>query len=661
MPKDVQYFKIPARYTDAYIFSATLFHRLNYTWNHNTIKAQLRDPEFRELYERNRHRYVENDRREIASYFGLAFVVDDGTDIEPIGQGPQIYLRINKRQIFFTYHGILYIPEGCFGKSRKIYERLDGVLEWLGECDQGRRKRVRVTGETIIEPCPFISKKFRYIEKKYNISINIWEKSFRSGLHQYNVMRTGAFGDHVEITLHYDRIFDKYFLVTDEDKYFKNLLRCKNVDNGCLYTFANVKRLKEHEKKCETLEESQKRPKIIQKEFGPSTRLINKAIDFGLFSKFPSNENFLFFDIECVLPKTFIQKNKSVVICTHKFVSIAVNSFINNEHTQKVWVVENSSAEAETDIIESFLKYCYSEYDRMEKNCDALDALDRLSELSDTPDSFFNENELYELKRLLEPFTELPVFGYNNSKYDNNVIFSHIVKTLDHDKFNIKDVKLLKKGTRYFSIKFNNLHFKDLMNFTCPVSLDKYLKTWTRNFSKLVYPYEHFESIDQIRGCLEFPEKDHFFSTLKGPVDDELYNLCKIIYNEKHGLPASDPEHWPNFESYLKHYNVSDVYPASCGLITQFKTYTENFGLSPMQSLGLPSFARAAMFKLYDAKCPSIFTFPASSDATRVFRENVIGGLCNVYARHVTTTDETASYSAKYSNQGNIEVYSNYN
>ena len=47
-------------------------------------------------------------------------------------------------------------------------------------------------------------------------------------------------------------------------------------------------------------------------------------------------------------------------------------------------------------------------------------------------------------------------------------------------------IKILKKGTAYFSVQFCNIHFKDLMAFTCPMSLDKYLKTWTATENKMV-------------------------------------------------------------------------------------------------------------------------------------------------------------------------------
>lgn len=55
------------------------------------------------------------------------------------------------------------------------------------------------------------------------------------------------------------------------------------------------------------------------------------------------------------------------------------------------------------------------------------------------------------------------------------------------------DGRLLKRGQRYSSVTFGNLVFKNLMLFTCPMSLDTYLKTWsdkneiTDNF-KLAFP-----------------------------------------------------------------------------------------------------------------------------------------------------------------------------
>ena len=281
-------------------------------------------------------------------------------------------------------------------------------------------------------------------------------------------------------------------------------------------------------------------------------------------------------------------------------------------------------------------------------------ALDRLKEHQKNPPAGYDKEDVFKLSTHLKSFTVLPIYGYNSSRYDMNIIFHLITKVYDEPGFNRKSVNLLKKGTAYFSVVIGKLHFKDLINFTCPMSLDRYLKTWTSDCAKLVYPYEKFESIEEIRSQKEFPPISDFKSTLKGDVDEDLYAKCKQEFDVHMSLPPGHPQKWYSFEDYLKFYNISDVKPASLAMITQFETYRENFGLYPNHFLGLPSFAKYAMFMMFDETCPNIFTFHKSSDATKVFREGIIGGLTNVYKRHVTLDEkEPAAHRAKYSLRGN--------
>ena len=120
------------------------------------------------------------------------------------------------------------------------------------------------------------------------------------------------------------------------------------------------------------------------------------------------------------------------------------------------------------------------------------------------------------------------------------------------------------------------------------MSLDRYLKTWSTSFKKLAFPYELFDSIESMKKCVQFPEYDQFFSRLTGSADKETYNLCKNEFNRRISLPNNHSEKWFNFECYLKHYNISDVYPASLAMIKQFDVYLKNFQIYPLQFLGLP-------------------------------------------------------------------------
>ena len=289
----------------------------------------------------------------------------------------------------------------------------------------------------------------------------------------------------------------------------------------------------------------------------------------------------------------------------------------------------------------------------MQVDPEILLALERLKEFQKNPPSGFDKQDIYQLVQHLKTFTVLPIYGYNSSRYDMNIIFHLITKVYDEPGFNRKSVNILKKGTAYFSVGIGKLHFKDLINFTCPMSLDRYLKTWTSDCVKLVYPYESFSTIEEIRSLKEFPPISEFKSTLKGDVDEELYARCKQEFDVHMSLPPGHPQKWYSFEDYLAFYNLSDVKPASLALLKQFETYEENFGAYANHFLGLPSFAKHSMFLMFDSKCPSIFTFHESSDATKVFREGIIGGLTNVYKRHVTLDEnEPAAHRAKYSKNG---------
>lgn len=639
---------------------ATLYKRLHADWTKKHITEDVKTPDFKEQYHQNLKLYDRKEINEIANLFEICFVINDGKTVTQISNGTKIFLNTSKCfKIFIDPREFYYLPHGI-KHGDTILTRFDDILNHLNIpiiVNKNNKKKI-ISGNLLIEPCPLLLKQFVLIEKQFDLSINIWTKEKLGSIYNFSQLRMGAIHKSHVLTLHLQSETKCYFLIHNEKIYFNNYFICKNRNKDCRYTFGKERDLKIHEKNCVTEEEARKNPKIIQKEFGPSDRLLNKAINLGLISKRPSNSDFCFFDIECVLPKCDIQNKKSKIVSSHKIVSIAANSFINNKHNQMVWVVKDSSFEAETEIINHFLQFCYKEKTKM-KICHELEiAIKKLKEMTKRlHNEYLDKDEVFELKSFLEAFTDMSVFGYNNAKYDNNIIFEHMVKCFDIDKFETKTIKLLKKGTRYFSIKFQGLHFKDLLNFTCPTSLDKYLRTWTNNFQKLVYPYELFDTVEQIRACVKFPSLLDFYSTISGDVDKVVYEKCKNEFERRMDLPCDNIEKWVSFECYLKYYNMSDVYPASCGLIRQFETYFDNFGISPMQFLGLPSFAKAAMFKLYDPSCPNIFSFPSNSAATQIFRDNVIGGLCNVYKRHVTLCDEEAAYAAKFNRNGKISSF----
>lgn len=73
------------------------------------------------------------------------------------------------------------------------------------------------------------------------------------------------------------------------------------------------------------------------------------------------------FDIEStLLPSDEIISDKQRIKDNHQLLSIAANSFINGQHTQKVWVISETTENARMDIVKQFLMFCNDEACRME-------------------------------------------------------------------------------------------------------------------------------------------------------------------------------------------------------------------------------------------------------------------------------------------------------
>ncbi len=95
--------------------------------------------------------------------------------------------------------------------------------------------------------------------------------------------------------------------------------------------------------------------------------------------------------------------------------------------------------------------------------------------------------DLKNIESKLKTYAMLNVFGYNSSKYDLQILMQYILKALEEREIGTNTaVRLLKKGQAYFSVDFQDIVFKDLMSFTSPMSLDKYMRTWLGYSAKLV-------------------------------------------------------------------------------------------------------------------------------------------------------------------------------
>ena len=607
-------------------------------------RGKLRDTSIEKRIVDMQNRYKSLSDRAKCDLFPFTFKIKRKSEILEYSSGPQIFLNLSGRPVISFSDFPPYFPQGV-SKSENTLEifHMASLIEKI-EGDGGKMTLDQI-------------EKF---EDLFGVSIQVWTKMPRKfgtaqkikGYDYQNIFFGNYDYDH-EIFFHMEEKTDKLFFITDVKKYFNQFLICKNRPSGCYYTFEDRKQKTSHEKNCLT----ETGIKVVQKEFGLNSNLFEKAENLGLLPRnLKLNDNFIFWDIESVLPSSNEEFGKTKVQSLHKLVSISANSHINGEHCTRVWTVRDSSENAEFELVETFVHFCQDQLRRVKFDDKLEEAYKKVCEIGKSlrfgvKNKDFDQTEISKLKTYIESRLELSVFGYNSSRYDLAIIFSRICQVLDKDDFDRKKISLLKKGLAYFSVKIGRLHFKDLLNFSAPMGLDRYLRIWTDHSHKLVYPYEKFESIEEIRNCKIFPDISDFKTGLKPDVDEKVYSDCKKMFEEKMSLPDSDPEKWNSFEDYLKFYNISDVYPASLALLKQFATYLENFGSYPMSCLGLPSYAKQCMFDLYNHESPNIFTF-SDKEATNLFRQQIIGGLTAVYKRHITLTDEAAPSPAKYSRSG---------
>ena len=91
-----------------------------------------------------------------------------------------------------------------------------------------------------------------------------------------------------------------------------------------------------------------------------------------------------------------------------------------------------------------------------------------------------------------------------------------------------------------------------------PCSLEQFLRQWGMNETKMIFPYEYFESIESMRNQIDFPPYTGFFSSLKNKnVPMDMYNEAKKEYERRLCLSEMDPEKIRNFSDYLRLYQMS--------------------------------------------------------------------------------------------------------
>ena len=186
------------------------------------------------------------------------------------------------------------------------------------------------------------------------------------------------------------------------------------------------------------------------------------------------------------------------------------------------------------------------------------------------------------------------------------------------------------------------------------MKLDEYLRMWQADGEKMLYPYELFSTISELRECTVFPPIESFKTSISTDVNVELYKKCRDLFNHRMLLPETDVQKWTSMADYLDYYNKSDTYPTAVAMNKMLSLLESQFGLNALITYGLPSFGLSAMMRTYKEQCPSVISFPDSFNHLSVLlRRNIIGGIVSPLTRHATTNaDEYGAPAAKQNSDG---------
>lgn len=268
-------------------------------------------------------------------------------------------------------------------------------------------------------------------------------------------------------------------------------------------------------------------------------------------------------------------------------------------------------------------------------------------------------NHIKRIQEKLETYVnEIPVLGYNSSKYDLNLIKSKLAECLD--LVNSKKNFIVKKCNQYMCISNGKFKFLDISNFVAPgFSYDKFIKSYEIELHKSYFPYEFCSNYNKLE-YTELPPYEAFFSSLKNcnVLEEEFFRYRQLVEDEKvpvsmalktmnlkekprtgqenyqHLLKIWQDQGMRNMIDYLKYYNNLDVLPFCQAVSKMLRFYmTRNIDLFKT-CISVPGVARELVFRSSADNAHFACFDKQNKDLYEVFRKGMCGGPAIIFNRY---------------------------
>ena len=418
----------------------------------------------------------------------------------------------------------------------------------------------------------------------------------------------------------------------------------------------------------------------------PNKRVRRELAAEGILPhEFWSNWEFCTFDVECFMDPEEDSRNGLLI---HRLVSIAVKSSFGSEKESEHYLQrENMEPLSCRVLVQDFLSLLVHLRGEMFKYIpkSVIDGQARYLQITKSKDFRKRPVErqavVWEKLRFLNGCLALRIYSYNGERYDHNVVWAPMMDIFADDQAHFDNLSIIRRGTGIMQFSDGALIFRDFLNMTSPMSLDKFSESCgITDAEKTTFPYELFSDIETLRQTVEFPAFKHFRSSLANDKSKFIEELEKLVTDNvrngiwqntaaansffgfeppiqfeaqgdkffiapgnlayaKTALHTSPKKYYSSkkvykdekcesMEDYLKIYNMND-----CILLVKcIRSYAEGFFKSWQvnihEKMSLPGVAQHLAFKYYDEKATAIYTLGKSfTEYNEKIRQQLHGGM----------------------------------
>ena len=230
-------------------------------------------------------------------------------------------------------------------------------------------------------------------------------------------------------------------------------------------------------------------------------------------------------------------------------------------------------------------------------------------------------------KQLQAWLHQLPVIGFNSSKYDLNTIKRFFVPLLIRNSdTEHASCFVIKRQNSFMCLSTDKLKFLDIINYLAPgYSYGKYLKAYGCELEKGHFPYEYMDDLLKLDDRA-LPPQSAFFSRLTNEgISDEDYARCQAVWRDNRMTTTRD---------YLIWYNNRDVEPFLEAIAKQATFYRDRHIDIFKDGISVPGLTLLYLFNGLPPDTNFVTFNQTNSDLHQLVKDNIVGGPAIIFHRY---------------------------